>query len=196
MPGSDNTKLAQLYGGAITALIPTMMQDASDIRQVPDHQEVFLDKGSNNSLIIEILESTAHRDLVNSKDRIILHWNDILEANQCAKSQLLSEAEEHTSKSGAIGDFKVQTVTGVQAISKFNRNDYDVVLVFMGALLWDKFETDLVVTFHCVLEENVSDLSNFDRIVNKAKELKEQQRNVFRKVLQSIELKDASLFSV
>lgn len=46
----------QLFGGAITCLVPTNFEDVSVIRQVPDHQEVLVDKESEMSLIIELLQ--------------------------------------------------------------------------------------------------------------------------------------------
>ena len=43
-----------LYGGAITVSLPSTLIDASDVRQVPDHQEVFLSPTTLTSLIFEI----------------------------------------------------------------------------------------------------------------------------------------------
>ncbi|KAH8701700.1 putative Ran-interacting protein Mog1 [Talaromyces proteolyticus] len=45
-----------LFGGAITGTIPQGWLDASDIRQVPNHQEIFLSPTTLSNLIIEINE--------------------------------------------------------------------------------------------------------------------------------------------
>lgn len=45
-----------LYGGAITVSLPTDSIDASDLRQIPDHQEVFLRPKTLTSIIFEINE--------------------------------------------------------------------------------------------------------------------------------------------
>jgi len=45
-----------LFGGAITADLPTTFADVSDIRQVHDHQEVWLDRDGFTSVAIDILE--------------------------------------------------------------------------------------------------------------------------------------------
>lgn len=42
------------YGGAIKGLIPQSWVDASDVREVPDHQEVFLSPTTLTSQIVEI----------------------------------------------------------------------------------------------------------------------------------------------
>ncbi|OAP58932.1 hypothetical protein AYL99_06229 [Fonsecaea erecta] len=44
----------QLYGGAITVELPVDLIDSSDIRQIPDHQEVFLSPTTLTSIIFEI----------------------------------------------------------------------------------------------------------------------------------------------
>ncbi|KAK9020756.1 hypothetical protein V6N11_010773 [Hibiscus sabdariffa] len=45
-----------LFGGAISTLFPLRFQDVSNIRQVPDHQEVFVDPAYDESLIFELLD--------------------------------------------------------------------------------------------------------------------------------------------
>ncbi|KEF62280.1 uncharacterized protein A1O9_00252 [Exophiala aquamarina CBS 119918] len=46
--------LRELYGGAITVQLPVELIDSSDLRQIPDHQEVFLSPSSLTSIIFEI----------------------------------------------------------------------------------------------------------------------------------------------
>ena len=45
-----------LYGGAMKVDLPSNIIDASDLRQVPDHQEVFLRPDTLSSIIFEINE--------------------------------------------------------------------------------------------------------------------------------------------
>ena len=62
-----------LFGGAIAAQLPARYADASDWRQIPDHQEVWVENqhlpnhevtshGNENScsVIVELLEMTAY----------------------------------------------------------------------------------------------------------------------------------------
>ncbi|KIW69661.1 hypothetical protein PV04_05525 [Phialophora macrospora] len=44
----------QLYGGAMAVELPVELIDSSDIRQIPDHQEVFLSPTTLTSIIFEI----------------------------------------------------------------------------------------------------------------------------------------------
>jgi len=49
----------ELYGGAIVVALPSDSIDASDLRQIPDHQEVFLREKTLTSIIFEINEFQA-----------------------------------------------------------------------------------------------------------------------------------------
>lgn len=46
----------ELYGGAMSLEIPSRLVDISAFRQVPDHQEVFADADTDQSVIVEINE--------------------------------------------------------------------------------------------------------------------------------------------
>ncbi len=48
--------MTDLFGGAISADIPSSFVDASDFRPIPSHQEVYVSKNCNDSIIIEIVE--------------------------------------------------------------------------------------------------------------------------------------------
>ncbi|KAI7993484.1 Ran guanine nucleotide release factor [Camellia lanceoleosa] len=45
-----------LYGGSIATTFPLRFQDVSNIRQVPDNQEVLVDPARDESLIFELLD--------------------------------------------------------------------------------------------------------------------------------------------
>ncbi|KAL5992120.1 hypothetical protein ACLOJK_013035 [Asimina triloba] len=45
-----------LFGGAISSVFPLRFEDVSNVRQVPDHQEVFVDPSRDESLIFELLD--------------------------------------------------------------------------------------------------------------------------------------------
>jgi Ran-interacting Mog1 protein len=45
----------QVFGGMASIDLPARMTDISDFRPVPDHQEIYTDANSDQSVIIEIL---------------------------------------------------------------------------------------------------------------------------------------------
>ncbi|KAG6549776.1 hypothetical protein Mapa_008757 [Marchantia paleacea] len=53
---NEQTTGRLLFGGAITCMVPSRFRDVSDIREVPDNQEVLCDYDREESIIIELLE--------------------------------------------------------------------------------------------------------------------------------------------
>ncbi|TVY20006.1 putative ran guanine nucleotide release factor [Lachnellula arida] len=80
-----------LFGGALIVDLPSTFADVSTIRQVPDHQEVYLDKDGFTSIIFDITERvgaagsgpavdgaalTTHlEDIVDSDIDVVKVWN-------------------------------------------------------------------------------------------------------------------------
>lgn len=54
-----------LFGGGITIKVPNDFNDVSKFRQVPDNQEVFVSSTSDETLIIELLETPEEPQKVN-----------------------------------------------------------------------------------------------------------------------------------
>lgn len=46
-----------MFGGGITVKVPKDFKDVSQFRQVPDNQEVFVSSTSDETLIVELLET-------------------------------------------------------------------------------------------------------------------------------------------
>lgn len=57
LPWLRAMKRKLLFGGAMEILVPNGFLDVSEIRQVPDNQEVFVSNYSDASLIVELLET-------------------------------------------------------------------------------------------------------------------------------------------
>jgi Ran-interacting Mog1 protein len=70
--------VAQLFGGAITADIPTGFIDASHIRQIPDNQEVFLDNNGLASITFDLTERVEASD---TQDAIATHLAEVVGAD-------------------------------------------------------------------------------------------------------------------
>lgn len=72
--------MVDLYGGAVTTVLPEGIVDVSNIRQVPDTQEVFIieDGEKDVSIIFDLLEQVSSSDV---KEALRIHIDDILESN-------------------------------------------------------------------------------------------------------------------
>lgn len=58
----------ELFCGGISVKVPKDFKDVSVFRQVPDHQEVFVSNESDDTLIIELLETPS--DLIEADQGI------------------------------------------------------------------------------------------------------------------------------
>lgn len=79
------TTCCPLYGGAITCDIPSTWRDVSQIRQVPDHQEVYQEfspdiaaSGTGPCIVFEILQ---REECVRNEDASRFFLNDLADAN-------------------------------------------------------------------------------------------------------------------
>lgn len=76
MSPTPTFRLTPLYGGAITASLPTSFKDASSLRQIPDHQEVYIDSDGYSSIVVDILEYVA-KDT--DEDALQYHFHDLVD---------------------------------------------------------------------------------------------------------------------
>ncbi|XP_020959905.1 probable ran guanine nucleotide release factor isoform X4 [Arachis ipaensis] len=136
-----------LFGGKLSSLFPHRFQDVSDIRQVPDHQEVFADATRDESLIFELLEYKHDvadngsavwflQDLANEQDAegsVVIEQSGVLEAPGLMYNN-----------TPAI----VTTAVGQMAISKGRqgREAQNIIKVYLANLRLKGVDTDVLVT--------------------------------------------------
>ncbi|KAL8518739.1 hypothetical protein ACS0TY_009919 [Phlomoides rotata] len=147
MPEEDSCTQRPLFGGAISSTFPTRFQDVSNIRQVPDHQEAFVDPTRDESLIFELLDLKTGvadqgsatwflRDLANEQDAegtLVLEQSGVFEADGL-----------RFRSSPAI----ITTAVGQMAISKGRqgRDAQNIVKVYLANLRLKDVATDVLVT--------------------------------------------------
>ncbi|KAG5062735.1 hypothetical protein JHK85_003918 [Glycine max] len=136
-----------LFGGKIASTFPHRFQDVSNIRQVPDHQEVFADPSHDESLIFELLEfkpdvadngSAAWflQDLATEQDAegsVVIEQSGVLEAPGLMYKNMPAV---------------VITAVGQMAISKGRkgREAQNFVKVYLANLHLKGVDTDVLVT--------------------------------------------------
>ncbi|KAF9451195.1 Mog1p/PsbP-like protein [Macrolepiota fuliginosa MF-IS2] len=132
-----------LFGGAITAKMPSYLVDASDLRQIPDNQEVFLYPHNDASLIVEVLESVDETD--NSK-AIKFHFDSLAHDNSAERS----EVQEISVIPNDRGDATPSAIVlhGIQYVKKFNHHESDTVNILMALYRVRHKNVDLAVTLN------------------------------------------------
>jgi len=132
----------ELFGGAITVTLPTALLDASDLRQIPDTQEVFLSPNSGVSIIFEVLERVPATDPL---EAVKYHFDSLAHDNS-AKSQVILHAAETTQHQG---DTPAPVILrGTQSVSKFNAAEPDEVQILLALYRVESKNVDFVMTMN------------------------------------------------
>ncbi|KAJ2579684.1 hypothetical protein GGH95_002976 [Coemansia sp. RSA 1836] len=139
--------LRDLFGGAMSIDLPTRMADISLLRQVPDHQEVFADAQTDESVIVEILESVDH---VSGIEAIKYHYQQVCELNSSS-----SELITYTGPLDSMpGNREMFLLCGQQEAAKFNERSrqgelaQNTVAVYMALVRLPEHKTDILITMN------------------------------------------------
>ncbi|KAK8853445.1 hypothetical protein IAR55_004151 [Kwoniella newhampshirensis] len=127
---SASLRARPLFGGAISLELPDSYLDASDLRQIPDNQEVFLSSTSDTAVVLEVLgmveDGSASTDLW---EAIKFHFSSIAHDNASLQSTILNPSPSLPSPipSGPSPISSPTTPTpltlyGTQIIHKFSHN--------------------------------------------------------------------------
>ncbi|KAH7889764.1 hypothetical protein F5I97DRAFT_1802630 [Phlebopus sp. FC_14] len=133
-----------LFGGAIVADLPADLKDASDIRQVPDNQEVFLYPDLVGPfLVIEILQRVSNE---NDLDAVKFHFEALAHDNEAISSTMQESRRIPNDREDSTPSLIV--LRGVQSIRKFNQTAIDQVEVLMALfrVQKDHKSADIVVS--------------------------------------------------
>lgn len=144
MPAATNSQVTDLYGGAITAELPSGAIDASNIREVPDTQEVFLLEQPNKldqSIIIDLLERVPAETL---PEVIAVHLGDIFDEPPQFLAPLESALNEKVGSE--VHTFLVKPAPTRQETQTAK------LFVFLALIRVERVETDILVTMNVPLE--------------------------------------------
>ncbi|XP_047564421.1 ran guanine nucleotide release factor isoform X4 [Lutra lutra] len=128
-----------LFGGAFSAALPPGALDVSDLRPVPDNQEVFCHRVTDQSLIVELLELQAH---VQGEEAARYHFEDV-GGVQGARAMQVDNAQPLVLENLALRNCcqEAWVLSGKQQVAKD-------VTVHQALLRLPQYQTDLLLTFN------------------------------------------------
>ncbi|XP_021299878.1 probable ran guanine nucleotide release factor isoform X2 [Herrania umbratica] len=149
-----------LFGGAILTTFPLRFQDVSNIRQVPDHQEVFVDPARDESLIFELLD---YKHEVGDDGSAVWFLQDLaveqdgegftlLEQSAAVEAPGLRYRNIPAVVTTAVGQmiWKLELSSGLQyvAVSKGRqgREAQNIIKVYLANLRLKEVGTDVLIT--------------------------------------------------
>merc|ERR1712059_201207 len=138
----DNIDERLLFGGALSCILPRNLDDISQFREVPDHQEVFAHKTTDQSLIVDILQ---YQSAVGGEAAARFHFTELAATNESSSMEvnlIESIPREQLSFSECS---EAWVLSGWQDVSKFNEDAArNRVNIHMGLYRLPQFTTDIL----------------------------------------------------
>jgi len=130
---------AELFGGAITASIPSTFLDASTLRQIPDNQEVFVDREGTASITFDILEKIDTND---SEKAIAIHLGEVVEGDPAEVVDMGAGEQLESMPEIPVHSVLAIVKSGSQTHDS-RRVDFTAIVMMLVRL--EKVKTDFVV---------------------------------------------------
>ncbi|PWN31041.1 Mog1p/PsbP-like protein [Jaminaea rosea] len=189
---NQQTEKRELFGGAITLDMPQGLIDASDLRQIPDNQEVLLSPSSDVTCIVEVLESVKEGEAKDDTEAALrFHFSSLAHDNDAESSRILTLQPSPASASSSDSDPPSPSLlTGVQQVRKFAKPDQpldNVLIHFALYRLAPRKDVDLVMSWNEPLKSSDG----------RTEETPRGDANVaeaFRRAAQSLKIVDWGLF--
>lgn len=135
-----------LFGGAMECELPERFLDVSDFRPVPDHQEVWAEASTDQSIIVEIVE---HREDLADADALDFFWRDLAETNEAHPVEVNSRMD--AAPTGVAEASFSGIISGLQTMSKGRQDQRvaaNVVAVALAVVRLPHVRSDVLVSSH------------------------------------------------
>jgi hypothetical protein len=147
-----------LFGGAISIILPNAFDDISTIRQVPDHQEVFVDRNSEISFIVELVNFDSDVSDANAPGH---YFSDLAECNEAKNVKI--DSSGIVSVRGFMPLLTEKSVVkcaiaGRQTVSKFRREDapLEIVQILLVIVRLPHVGTDILISVNVPFVESLA----------------------------------------
>ncbi|XP_010901293.2 ran guanine nucleotide release factor [Esox lucius] len=183
-----------LFGGALSATIPYSAKDISELREIPDNQEVFAHCHTDQSIIVELLEFQNH---VQNEDAARYHFEDVAGSNKAlapGTSEVRTVVALPKSQLSLEECSSAWLLTGTQLVAKFNEEAKNTVTFYLGLFRLPQFSTDILVTFNDPLSISLDSSSAVAVGADQQVGTEPWTLNNFQCLLQSLRLHDPGVF--
>ncbi|KAM9440356.1 ran guanine nucleotide release factor isoform 1-T2 [Clarias gariepinus] len=177
-----------LFGGAMSAVFPLNTKDISELREIPDNQEVFAHTHTDQSIIIELLE---YQNNVEDSQAARYHFEDVAGSNKASESGQMEVKEVQCVPHDQLALSQCSSawiLTGAQLISKFNEEAKNIVNIHLCLFRLPQYTTDILITFNNPV--SISPLSSSSGAVTEGVWTEQD----FHTLVQSFQLLDPGVF--
>ena len=191
------SKVLPLFGGALSAAIPSRFVDVSDFKPIADTQEVFLDSETDQCIIFDILQYQSN---ISDQESAKFFFHNIAEElNQSSDFCPVHEVIQLTSNDMPTLPSEVfkSFCIGQQRVSKYKQAELarNLVTLYLANVRLPAKATDIVITL--TDPEEISPFSASARatpLCKKVSNAREINKEVFATILRTFTINDWSLF--
>ena len=202
----SGAKAVQLFGNAITCSLPSTFEDISVVRQVPDHQEVYVDRASEMSFIIELL---AYESDVPDHKAAVYFFDDLAKFNEASTMVIdtneLVKAGDHLPLLGhectkcilrGRQAVKPQAAAPAGSTVDVPTDHIDLVHTILMAVRLPEVRTDLLISLNLPMHHVSAAAPALDARLSAQPSASHMNplETVYQKICTSLEIKDWSLF--
>ncbi|BDA49170.1 probable ran guanine nucleotide release factor [Coccomyxa sp. Obi] len=182
----------QLFGGAAEIALPSRFADVSNVRPVPDNQEVYTDANIDQSLIVEIVE---HVDVPDS-DSAQHCFNDLASVSGAGMQQIESEAIlSPQDMPGVPPEAYKAIVVGQQLVSKGRQASHAAnrVQVILAIIRLKQVSSEVLITLNTPVSVSSSSAAAQDIGAGESAH-HYMAPSLMRRVIATFKINDYSLF--
>ncbi|KAK0673595.1 hypothetical protein QBC41DRAFT_265869 [Cercophora samala] len=193
-----------LFGGALTVDLPTNFADVSKLRQVPDNQEVYIDKDGFTSIIVDITErvpssSDSNDPLERDAKALTTHLEELVGVEDAAETVQVWNTTE-TQISHLSDDIPAYTLIATQTHKqregeRERQGAPDFTALILTLIRLEKEQTDILVTINVPHIKGEYDEEEIDLAMGKQGELIGDAVEYAARIWESFDVKDWGLFA-
>ncbi|GMM32938.1 Ran GTPase-binding protein [Saccharomycopsis crataegensis] len=195
----------KLYGGAVATSIPTGLLDASQVRQIPDTQEVFVNMNNpslspEDSLIFDLLEMVEASD---DAGAVKMHLDEISQLNglvgdaawKLLESQDISSKLRHFTKSTSSSTKGYVAVAAAPA-QKWGKDKAEWVVLILGLIRHIEKDVDILISVNLpsLSVESCEELRDIESSDNEKHKRIKAGKDIVIKAMENYEILDGGLF--
>ncbi|CAD6443068.1 30ae0cf1-48eb-4e0b-8ef6-96c82c6c237c [Sclerotinia trifoliorum] len=185
-----------LFGGALIVDLPSTFADVSTIRQVPDHQEVYLDKDGFTSIIFDITErvGTAGSSPATDGAAMTTHLEDIVDSDlDTVKVWSITDTKFTKLPEGIPAYTLIATQTPPHDPNS-HTSAPDFTAIVLNLIRLERERTDILVTINVPHIKGEYSADDVDLQLGKQGKLIENAVEHAAKIWETFKIKDWGLF--
>ncbi|KAK3376617.1 hypothetical protein B0T24DRAFT_619095 [Lasiosphaeria ovina] len=190
-------KKTPLFGGALVVDLPEKFADVSKLRQVPDNQEVYIDKDGFTSIIIDITERigpAGSSSLEADGQALTTHLEELLgEDADSVKVWNTTETQFSHLDEDIPAYTLIATQTPQSTSARSGAPDFTALILTLVRL--EKESTDILITINVPHIKGEYDEEDVDLALGKQGELIGDAVEYAAKIWETFEVKDWHLFN-